>query len=154
MSFSAVPWLFFHLNPLSSFWGALHCVFVESSDKTTTIMTKGESSKDAAGNTVKIRNQKAEEVKVLKEVSASISAATLKGLVVLSSEVTSDKSPEFVLIMGLSQKNIALAGAASDALKGKATGGSHPAKGSSGGSSSDDTPSPEQRVNPESKDFM
>ena len=58
---------------LLSQWLKDNCAFAETQTKVTTIVTKGESSKDAAGNKVAIRNQKAEEIKANAEgyVSAS-----------------------------------------------------------------------------------
>lgn len=132
-------------------WLKEHCVFVETSAKTVTIITKGESTEDAAGNTVKIRTQQGQEVKVLSEAHASLSEACLKGLIVLSSEVTAGASPEYVLVMGLSQKTLAQAAAVRDALRGSGVGAfsGQPVTGRS----DNDKPTPEQKVNPEAKDF-
>jgi len=137
---------------LLSQWMKEYCVFAEVSGKTTTIVTKGESAKDAAGNTVRIRNQEGQEVKMLAEGSASASAAVLRGLVVLSSEVTAGNHSEFILVMGLSQKNIDQSRQTAAALAGE-----HPSQRSftSGASTSpgNDSPAAERKESPAAKDF-
>jgi hypothetical protein len=87
-------------------WLQENCVFVDASNKTTSIITKNESAKDAAGNVVKIRNQEGKEYKTVTESAASLATAALRGLTVLSSEVTQANPPEFVFVMGLSQEGI------------------------------------------------
>jgi hypothetical protein len=99
----------------------------------------GESAKDAAGNTVKLRSQQGQESKSLTELHASFSQAALKGLVVVSSEV-SQNGQEFTLIMALTQKSLNQATAVANALS-----GSTPKPGSSAAES--DRPNPESMVN-------
>ena len=120
-------------------WLKENCVFVEASNKTITIQTKGESAKDAAGNTVKIRSQQGQESKMLTESHASVAQAVLRGLTVVSSDVAND-GKEFVLIMALTEKSLSQSNLVSDALSGR------PA-GSVKGNASDDRPSPESKVN-------
>lgn len=120
-------------------WLKENCVFVEASNKTITIQTKGESAKDAAGNTVKIRSQQGQESKMLTESHASVAQAALRGLTVVSSDVAND-GKEFVLIMALTEKSLSQSNLVSDALSGR------PA-GSVKGNASDDRPSPESKVN-------
>lgn len=120
-------------------WLKENCVFVEASNKTITIQTKGESAKDAAGNTVKIRSQQGQESKMLTESHASVAQAALRGLTVVSSDVAND-GKEFVLIMALTEKSLSQSNLVSDALSGR------PA-GSVKGNASDDRPSPESKAN-------
>jgi hypothetical protein len=136
---------------LLSQWLKESCAFAETQAKVTTIVTKGESSKDAAGNKVTIRNQKAQEIKVDAEGYVSASTAVLKGLIVLQSEVTDQK--EFVLVMGLSQTLIDQANAAKAAL----TGDSAPSSAQGPGSKTspdNDVPAPEKKTNPEADEFL
>lgn len=134
---------------LLSQWLNENCSFAETQSKGTTIITKGESSKDAAGNKVKIRNQKSEEVKANTERYAGVSASVLKGLIVLQSEVTNDE--EYVLVMGLSQKNLEQANLVAGALS-----GNNPDKkpGSEKPSSDKDNPNAEKKTNREIDDFL
>ena len=134
-------------------WLKEYCVFAEAQGKVTTIITKGESAKDAAGNKVTIRNQEAKEVKTTTEGYASVSSAVLKGLIILHSEVTNDKSPEYALVLGLSQQSIAQAGLAGDALSGNSGGVANPVSGNKNASDGD-LPAPENKTNPEAKDFL
>lgn len=132
-------------------WLKENCAFAEALGKVTTIITKGESSKDAAGNKVTIRNQKAQEIKAETEGYASASAAVFKGLIVLHSEVTGEK--EYLLVMGLSQKNIDQANLVSAALSGSGS----PAGLQNAGAkatSTGDSPAPEKKTNPELEDFL
>lgn len=91
-----------------------HCAFAETSNETTTIVTKGENVKDAAGNTIKLGSTKGEEVKILTDTSMSMSNATLKGLIALHSEISEDQ--ELVLIMGLNQDTLDSSRAVANAL--------------------------------------
>lgn len=136
---------------LLSQWLNENCAFAETQLKVTTIITKGESSKDAAGNKVTIQNQKAEEIKVNTEGYASASASVFKGLIVLQSEVTNDK--EYVLVMGLSQKSIEQADMVAGALSGNPV---IPGEKASGVKSSPDkdSPNPEKKTNPDIDDFL
>jgi hypothetical protein len=135
---------------LLSQWMNECCAFAETSTKSTTIITKGESAKDAAGNTVRIRNQQGQETKTLTEIHAAASAAVLRGMIVLSSEVTAGNHPEFILVMGLSQKNIDQARLTSAALSGQS---SAPHSVSSGGSGESDLPAAEKKENPAAQEF-
>ncbi|MBM3836136.1 MAG: hypothetical protein FJ403_23320 [Verrucomicrobia bacterium] len=136
---------------LLSQWVNENCAFAETQSKITTIITKGESSKDAAGNKVTIRNQKAEEIKVNTEGYASASVAVFKGFIVLQSEVTNEK--EYVLVMGLSQKTIEQANMVAGALSGNPV---TPGEKASGAKSSPDkdSPNPEKKTNPDIDDFL
>lgn len=129
--------------------------FVEGGNSTVTIITKGEASKDAAGNTVKIRNQQGTEVKVLTEGYTSFSAQALKGLTVLQSEVTEATPPEYVLIMGLSQKTLNQAIMVKDALAEKSpksnTGSVN--KPGTGAATGDDVLLPEKKTNPDANEY-
>jgi hypothetical protein len=134
-------------------WLQENCVFAETSKKTTTINTKGESTKDAAGNVVKLRSQQGSESKEFTEVSASAAQAVLRGLIVLQSEVTAGKDSEYVLIMGLSQENMDQAGAVGRALsdKGGTTGTAGDKQRATPGDN--DGPAPEIKRNPAAKGF-
>lgn len=123
------------------------CVFLEAANNTTMIATKGESSKDAAGNTVKIRSQQGVEIKASSEISASKAQALLRGLIVLHSEVTAAGEPEYVLIMGMNEKTIAQAGAMAQVMSGSGT------SSSSVKISSEEKPAAEKKTNPAIKDF-
>lgn len=134
-------------------WLEESCIFIEGSSKTTTIITKGDSSKDAAGNTVKIRTQEGMEVKADTENQASLSKAVLRGLIVLHSQVTEATSPQYVLIMGLSQETLAQALDVKETLSGE----KQPVpveEESPPVQPEEDTPKPETKTNPEAKDFM
>lgn len=119
-------------------WLNENCEFVEASNKTVTFQTKGESTKDAAGNTVKVRNQQGQESKVLTESHTSLAQASLKGLEKVSEEV---EDAELVLVMALTQKSMAQ----SDAIRNALT--SRPATGSPKSSPDNDQPAPESKVN-------
>jgi hypothetical protein len=119
-------------------WLNENCEFVEASNKTVSFQTKGESTKDAAGNTVKVRSQQGQESKVLTESHASLAEASLKGLEKVSETV---EDTEFVTIMALKQSAIAQSAAVRSALT------SHPATGSPKSSSDNDQPAPESKVN-------
>ena len=136
---------------LLSQWLKENCAFAEAQGKVTTIITKGESSKDAGGNKVTIRNQKAEETKVDTEGYVSASASVLKGLIALHSEVTGEK--EYMLVMGLSQKTIDQSNLVAGALSGSGT----PAGSQNAGAKAtptSDSPAPEKKTNPELEDFL
>ena len=120
-------------------WLDESCVFVEGSNRTVTIETKGESAKDAAGNTVKLRSQQGQESKSLTELHSSFSQAALRGLVVVSSEV-SPSGQEFTLIMALTQKSLNQATAVANALS-----GSTPSPAT--GDAEADRSNPESKVN-------
>jgi hypothetical protein len=127
------------------------CVFLEGANNATVIATKGESTKDAAGNTVQIRSQQSVEVKTTAEVSASKAQAVLRGLIVLHSEVTAGSEPEYVLVMGMNEKTIAQAGAMAQVMSG-AGGAGVPASSKSTLSPSE-KPAAESKTNPAIKDF-
>jgi hypothetical protein len=130
-------------------WMEETCTFAETSKKTTTIVTKGESAKDAAGNVVKLRNQQGTEVKESAEVHAALTAAVLRGMIVLATEVTEAKEPEYVLIMGLSQETMNQAGAVARALATKS-----PTTGSGENSGAGaERPAAERKVNPAASGF-
>lgn len=99
-------------------WLEEHCVFAETQNKVTTIITKGEEARDAAGNVVKLRSQEGKEWKVFTESAASHAEAVLRGLITLSAEVSDENEQELALIMGLSQENMDKAAAVSSALSG------------------------------------
>jgi hypothetical protein len=128
-------------------WFDDSCVFVEGSNQTVTIETKGESAKDAAGNTVKLRSQQGKESKSLTESHTSYSQAALKGLTVVSSEV-SQTGQEFALIMALTQKSLNQA-----AVVAKALSGVTPNKPSTSGSDAD-RPDPETKVDRDALDDL
>jgi hypothetical protein len=119
-------------------WLDENCVFVGGSNRTVTIETKGESTKDAAGNTVKLRSQQGQESKSLTESQTSFSQAALKGLTVVSSEI-SQTGQEFTLIMALTQKSLNQATVVAKALS-----GSTPNPGTS--ATEGDRPDPETKV--------
>jgi len=125
---------------LLSQWLEENCVFAEMSNNTRTIITKGESTKDAAGNTVNIRNQQGTEVKVLSESSAAASQAVLRGLNVVVSEIP-EGSKELVLIMALTQKSLNQSNMVGEALSTKTSGGTQ------GSGTASDRPAPETKVN-------
>lgn len=127
------------------------CVFLEGANNATVIATKGESTKDAAGNTVHIRSQQGVEVKTTAEVSVSKAQAVLRGLIVLHSEVTAGSEPEYVLVMGMNEKTIAQAGAMAQVMSG-AGGAGVPASSKSTPSPSE-KPAAESKTNPAIKDF-
>jgi hypothetical protein len=127
------------------------CVFLEGANNTTMIATKGESAKDAAGNTVKLRSQQGVEIKTSSEVSASKAQALLRGLITLHSEVTADAEPEYVLIMGMNEKTIAQAGSMAQVMSASGTGTS--SGGSAPKSSPAEKPAAEKKTNPAIKDF-
>lgn len=132
-------------------WLNENCVFVEGANKTVTIQTKGESAKDAAGNTVKLRSQQGEETKVFSETSASVSQAALKGLNVVTSDVL-DGGKEFVLVMSLTQRSLAQSAAVGNALSGRSTGGSTDARGAKAGA--DEAAAKESKVNRDALDDL
>lgn len=133
-------------------WLEENCAFAKTSKQTTTIVTKGESTKDAAGNVVKLRSQNSSDSKEFTEISASSAQAVLRGLIVLQSEVTAAKEPEFVLIMGLSQENMDQAAAVGRALSNRGDSSGSGAK-KVAEPSGNDTPSPEIKTNPAAKGF-
>jgi hypothetical protein len=100
-------------------WLDENCRFVEGSNSTVTIETKGESTKDAAGNTVKLRSQQGQVSKSFSDSYTSSSQAALKGLIVVSSEVSNGQDgQEFTLIMALTQKSLNQTAAVAKALSG------------------------------------
>ena len=127
-------------------WLDQNCIFVEGSNHTVTIQTKGESTRDAAGNTVKLRSQEAQESKSFTESHTSFSQAALKGLVVISSEI-SPGGQELTLMMALTRKSLNQTTAVAKALS-----GSRPIPGTSG--SETDRPNPESKVNHDALDDL
>ena len=127
-------------------WLDEYCVFVEGSNRTVTIQTKGESARDAAGNIVKLRSQEGQESKSFTESHTSFSQAALKGLTVVSSEVPPG-GQELTLFMALTQKSLNQTAAVAKALS-----GSTPSPGTSG--SQDDRPNPETKVNRDALDDL
>ncbi len=127
-------------------WLDQNCIFVEGSNHTVTIQTKGESTRDAAGNTVKLRSQEAQESKSFTELHASFSQAALKGLIVLSSEI-SPGGQELTLLMALTQKSLNQTTAVAKALS-----GSRPIPSTS--ESEADRPNPESKVNHDALDDL
>lgn len=125
------------------------CVFIEGANNSTVIETKGESAKDAAGNSVKMRSQKGAETKQRTEISASTAQALLRGLIVLHSEVTEAKEPEYLLIMGINQATISQSASIAAAMSGARDGGASAPKGNN----SDDKPAAEHKTNPAIKGF-
>ncbi len=130
-------------------WLKENCVFGEDKNSNATIETKGESAKDAAGNTVKLRSQQGQESKSFSDSYTSSSQAALKGLIVVSSEVSNGQDgQEFTLIMALTQKSLIQATAVAKALS-----GSTPNKPGTSGSETD-RPNPETKVNPDALDDL
>ena len=127
-------------------WLDENCIFVEGSNHTVTIQTKGESARDAAGNTVKLRSQEGQEAKSFTESHTSFSQAALKGLIVLSSEI-SPGGQELTLLMALTQKSLNQTTAVAKALS-----GSRPIPGTS--ESETDRPNPESKVNHDALDDL
>jgi len=132
-------------------WLNENCVFIEGSNKTVTIQTKGESAKDAAGNTVKLRSQQGQEMKVLSEINASLSQASLKGLNVVTSDVM-DGGKEFVLVMSLTQKSLSQSASVGDVLSGRSANRPVDAKGAK--ANDDDAPAKESKVNRDALDDL
>ena len=134
-------------------WLQENCDFRATSKHPLTLATKNESAKDAAGNVIKIRNEQSAETKEFTEESTSTAQKILKGLIVLQSEVTAAKDPEYVLIMGLSQENIDQAAAVANALS-KKGGAAGPAAGEEKRApAGNDGPAPEIKTNPAAKGF-
>ncbi len=127
-------------------WLDQNCIFVEGSNHTVTIQTKGESARDAAGNTVKLRSQEGQESKSFTESHTSFSQAALKGLVVISSEI-SPGGQELTLMMALTQKSLNQTTAVAKALS-----GSRPIPGKR--ESEADRPNPESKVNHDALDDL
>jgi hypothetical protein len=127
-------------------WLDQNCIFVEGSNHTVTIQTKGESTRDAAGSTVKLRSQEGRESKSFTESHVSFSQAALKGLVVISSEI-SPGGQELTLMMALTQKSLNQTTAVAKALS-----GSRPIPGKS--ESEADRPNPESKVNHDALDDL
>jgi hypothetical protein len=123
-------------------WLNENCVFVGAANDSVSIQTKGESAKDAAGNTVKVRSRQGQESKLLTKSSASLAEATLQGLFVVSSEA---ENTQLVLIMALTQKTLGQSDAVSKTLTGR------PANSEKTGlpkaSGDNDRPAPESKVN-------
>jgi hypothetical protein len=100
-------------------WLKEDCVFAEDKNSNATIETKGESARDAAGNSVKLRSQQGKKSKSFSDSYTSSSQAALKGLIVVSSEVSNgSEGQEFTLIMALTQKSLNQATAVAKALSG------------------------------------
>ncbi len=137
-------------------WLDEQVTFAETQNNAVTIVTKGESAKDAAGNVVKLKAQSGEETKTLTENSTSLSNAVLSGITTLQSEVTD--GGEYVLIMGLSDKFLNQAQQVKQALSTSqrpANGPGSPMPGIPGNTSKNpDMPSPERKVNPDAADFL
>jgi TIR domain len=123
-------------------WLKENCIFVRTSNDMVTIQTKGESARDAAGKTVKVRNPQGQEFELLTETSATLAEAALKGLFVVSSEV---EDTRFVLLMALTEKSLDQGGALAKALT------AHPASPEKTGlptpSGDNDRPTPERKLN-------
>jgi hypothetical protein len=134
-------------------WLDENCSFVEGSNRTTTIQTKGQSTKDAAGNIVKIRSQGGQESKLDTESHASFSQAALKGLIAVGSEI-SPGGQELTLMMALTQKSLNQTATVEKALSGSSPtpGGSSPTPGTSG--SETDRPNPEIKINRDALDDL
>jgi hypothetical protein len=130
-------------------WLEEYCTFAETGNKVTTIVTKGESAKDAAGNVVKLRNQQGTETKTVTETSGSLSAAVLRGMIVLTSEVTDAKEPEYILVMGISQETMKQAGMVAKALATKSSSAASGAKAAA----DPGRPAAEKKVNPAAAGF-
>jgi hypothetical protein len=128
-------------------WFKEDIAFVGGENNTVTIVTKDESAKDAAGNNVKLRSQQSLQTKLVSDSETSFSQTALKGLTVVSSEV-SQTGQEFTLIMALTQKSLDQA-----TLVAKALSGATPNK--PGGSGSDtDRPAPETKFNRDALDDL
>jgi hypothetical protein len=130
-------------------WLNDNCVFVQASNDTVTIQTKGEETKDAAGKTVKVRSKQSQESKLLTESSASLAQATLKGLTVVSSEV---EDSDFVLLMALTQKSLGQSDAIAKTLTGRPA--STEKTGSPESSDPKNSPAPESKVNRDGLDDL
>jgi hypothetical protein len=120
-------------------WLDENCSFVEGSNHTLTIQTKGQSARDAAGNVVRLRNQESQESQLDTDSHTSFSQRALKGLTVISSEISPD-GQEFTLVMALTQKSLN-----QTATVAKALSGSRPIA-ETGGSEAD-RPNPESKIN-------
>ncbi len=123
-------------------------VMAEGANNSTVIETRGDSSKDAAGNTVKVRTQKGTEIKARTEISASKAQAIIKGMIVLHSAVTDTKEPEYVLIMGINQTTMSQAVAVAAALSGNGSSARNGTKQNESGK-----PDAESKTNPAIKGF-
>lgn len=137
-------------------WISDYCAFTEGANNTTIMVTKGNSSRDAAGNTVNLRTQKGQEIKTSSQAYIEGSKACLRGLIVLQSEVTADKSPEYVLVMGLSDKSLAQSASVKAALSGQPNAGQSSDNGSNGQNSAangSDEPAPQVKTNPDASGF-
>jgi len=131
-------------------WLGANCTFLQGLSNTTTIVTKGESTKDDAGKEVKFGSKQGTEWKAITENVGSVANAWVSGLESLQTEVTSTSPPEFVLVMGLSQKNIDQSRLVRDALSGKVL------KVDNAGKKSDSEPSvaPERKTNPNASSYL
>jgi len=138
-------------------WLQQNCSIAETSDKIVTIVTIAAEAKDSAGMKVNLKAKVAEEIKQSTETYRARSEACVRGLLVLATDVTTAKPPEFILVMGLSQKSLAEVALTKDALSGNpkhdvpsvvqpAVSERIPAPAGS--------PGPETKVAPDAKDFM
>lgn len=131
-----------------------HFATSENKKHEVVLVSKGESTKDAAGNKVNARNQQGTETKTFTDISEDSAQGILRGLIVLQSEVTAGKDPEYVLIMGLSQESMNTAAAVSDALskpnRNDSSAGREKKQNASAGG---DAPAPEIKTNPAAKGF-
>ena len=154
-------------DAMLSQWIEENCVFLEGSSNNVLFVTKGETTKDAAGNVVNIRKQEGTEYKAMTESSAAVSKGVLRGLVTLQAEVTSAKEPEYVLILGLSQDSMDKAFAVKKALSQSPKGEGAPEVDGSAKKQSpeaespanrqtptSDKATPETKTNSEAKDFL
>jgi hypothetical protein len=128
-------------------WLKEDMAFVEGDNNTLNIVTKDELAKDAAGNAVKLRSSQSLRTHLVSASETSVSQAALKGLIVVSSEV-SQTGQQFTLIMALTQKSLNQAAAVAKALS-----GSTPNKPGTSGSETD-RPNPEIKVNPDALDDL
>ena len=138
-------------------WLNQSCAFAETSDKVVTIITTSAEAKDSSGTKVNLKAKYAEEIKQSSESYRSHSEATLRGLIVLATEVTSAKPPAFILVMGLSQKNLAEVSLAKDALSGTVklnTPASEKPRDLDEVPVQKGVPAPEEKVAPDAKNFM
>ncbi len=94
------------------------CVFTQSSNNTLTIQSKNESSKDAAGNKVKIGSSQSQESKVLTDTSDAVAHRAISGLMTVHTSVD-QKGETFTLVMALTQKSLNSARIVADALDGR-----------------------------------
>jgi hypothetical protein len=98
---------------------------------------------------VKLGSSQSLASKLVSDSETSVSHAALKGLTVVSSEVSNgQEGPQFTLVMALTQKSLNQATAVAKALS-----GSTPNEPGSSGSETDRT-NPETKVNPDALDDL